>query len=264
MMVWRFLCLLLVFLCQGCYSIRPMQEPMNAIYDNAPETSEDRIALVMLPGARDRPDDFAAQGFIQSIRKRGLPIDVIAVDAHLNYYLEQKILGRLSADIIGPLRAHGYSRIWLLGISIGGLGAIRYSSQHPDNVEGVFLLAPFLGTRGVIAQVRRVGGLDYWRPDMQSPGDDEQMALMWLKDYRADDSSLPVIYLGYGQSDRYAMASQVLAARLPSEHVIAIDGDHDWSTWTELWERMLDKKPFANGKREQRTPTTSSPQRAGN
>ena len=48
------------------------------------------------------------------------------------------------------------------------------------------------------------------------------------------------IYLAHGERDRYARASHLLAAALPSNHVLTDkQGDHDWSTWLKLWRRFL-------------------------
>ncbi|MGB7542969.1 MAG: alpha/beta hydrolase, partial [Burkholderiales bacterium] len=118
---------------------------MHAIYDVAPGLGADRTLLVMLPGATDRPEDFVEQGFIQAVRASGASVDVAAVDAHMDYYIEHSVVERLEADVIAPARAKGYTRTWLMGISLGGMGALAYARGHAKEVEGVILLAPFLG-----------------------------------------------------------------------------------------------------------------------
>jgi len=225
---------------------------MDAIYDMAPETTADRITLIMLPGTGSTPENLVSKGFVREIRERGLPVDVIAADAHQGYYLEQKTVEHLAIDIVGPLKARDCSRIWLMGISIGGLGSIGYVRENSADVEGVILLAPFLGTRGLIAEVVRAGGLQSWQAGEIKPEDEERAALVWLQRYRKEDPRLPVIYLGYGQEDRYAPTSRLLADRLPDEQVIAIKGGHDWPTWITLWKHVLDKDPFAVLKPERR------------
>lgn len=217
---------------------------MDAIHDEAPGNASQRVLLVMLPGARDTPEDLVQHGFIRAVRERGLPVDVVAADAHMDYYIEQKVIERVAADIIEPARARGYSRIWLMGISLGGLGAMAYSRAHPADIEGVILLAPFLGTRGLIAEVVRAGGLNQWQPGEIKADDDERSLLAWLKSYRADAASLPGIYLGYGIDDRFAPASVLLAERLPARRVAALKGGHDWDTWMALWRELLDRGLF--------------------
>jgi pimeloyl-ACP methyl ester carboxylesterase len=220
---------------------------MDAVHDIAPGGGADRIMLVMLPGARDCPQDFAEQGFIHAIRKRRLRVDVVAVDAHLGYYLQRSVIDRLTTDIIAPARAKGYSRIWLMGISLGGLGSLIYAREHAAGIEGVILLAPFLGARGTIAEVARAGGLSQWQPGEITPDDDERRILAWLKSYQANDPTLPKIYLGYGTRDRFAPASIMLSERLPGRRVATVEGGHDWPTWVDLWNKLLEQDLFLPG-----------------
>jgi pimeloyl-ACP methyl ester carboxylesterase len=231
---------------------------MDAIYDRAPQDSASRIMLVMLPGVRDRPQDLVRHGFIQALRERGLPVDVVAADLHMDYYLEHNIIERLSADIFVPARAAKYQRIWLMGISLGGMGSMIYARAHPADIEGVILLAPYLGARGTIAEVVREGGLNHWPPGRIEPGDDERLFLAWLKTYQADNPALPKIYLGYGIDDRFAAASALLAERLPAERVATAQGGHDWATWLHLWKHMLDQGVFSIDGKESRTPAAIS------
>jgi pimeloyl-ACP methyl ester carboxylesterase len=219
---------------------------MYAIHDAAPVTGADRVALVMLPGARDRAQDLVEQGFVRALRQRDLAVDAVAVDIHFDHYLEHSVGAQLEQDIIAPLRESGLSRIWLMGISLGGTGALSYVREHSGAIEGVILLAPFLGTRGLIAEIARAGGLQHWQPGAIAPEDEERRLLAWLRQYRAGDPVLPRICLGYGTEDRYAPASVLLAQQLPEEQVMTIPGGHDWPTWLKLWERWLDGKALAS------------------
>lgn len=217
---------------------------MRTIHDVAPGQDADRILLVMLPAAKARPEDLLEQGFVAAVRERGLPLDVAVVDAHADYYLEGGIGERLAVDVVSPLRAKGYRRIWLMGMSLGGMGCIAYAHRHAAEVEGVILLAPFLGARGLIAQILRAGGLARWQPGAPEPHDEELRLLLWLKHYRADNPRLPAIHLGFGRDDRYAPASKMLAQQLPAERVLSVPGRHDWQTWIRLWRDLLAKNLF--------------------
>lgn len=220
---------------------------MEAIHDLAPGRSADRVLLVMLPGVKDRPQDLVEQGFVRALRDRALPVDAVVVDAHMDHYLERDVVERLASDIIAPARARGYARIWLTGISLGGMGALAYVREFPAHVDGVILLAPFLGTRGLIAEVARAGGLQHWQPGTIAPEDDERRLVAWLKECRVGHPNLPRIYLGYGTDDRYAPASKMLAQRLPARQVVTVQGGHDWPTWSKLWERLLDSGVLSSG-----------------
>lgn len=219
---------------------------MNATYDAAPQPCAHRILLVMLPGAGDRPQDLVEYGFVQALRERGLPVDVVAVDAHVGYYLDRSLSARLMRDIVAPARASKYQRLWFMGISLGGMGSLIYAREPAAEVEGVVLLAPFLGARGTIAEIAGGGGLSRWQPGAIKPDDDERSLLAWLKGYQADDPAVPKIYLGYGSADRYAPASALLAERLPAARVATTDGGHDWATWIRLWRHLLDQDLFSS------------------
>jgi pimeloyl-ACP methyl ester carboxylesterase len=229
---------------------------MDAIYDRAPQHGANRIMLVMLPGANTRPQDLVQYGFVRALRERNLPIDVVAIEAHLGYYLERSLSRHLTRDIIAPARAKNYQRIWLMGISLGGMGALNYTREHLAEIEGVILLAPFLGTRGIIAEVVRAGGLARWQPRTIKADDDERRLLAWIKTYPPVADALPKIYLGYGKDDRFAAASKMLAERLPAARVVAIPGGHEWATWISLWQHLLDQDAFSKDKKTARTRVT--------
>jgi pimeloyl-ACP methyl ester carboxylesterase len=222
---------------------------VDAIHNPAPVPTADRIALVMLPGAGDRAQDLVEQGFVRALRQRGLAVDAVVADAQFVHYLERRVVTELERDIIAPLLTRGLARIWLMGISLGGTGALSYARAHAGSIEGVILLAPFLGTRGLIAEITQAGGLLRWQPGTIAPEDDERRLLAWLRQYRAGDPALPRICLGYGTEDRYAPASLLLAQQLPERQVMAIPGGHDWLTWLNLWECWLDSDVFASSRK---------------
>ena len=184
---------------------------MRVIFDRAPQPGA--ALLVMLPAAKARPEDFIEHGFIAELRSRALPVDVAAVDAHADLYLEDNLVDRLETEVIQPLRAEGHRQIGLLGISLGGMGSIAYACRHGAAVSKLILLAPFLGVRGANGEPELLGALS--------------------------DEALPEIFLGYGTRDRYARTSELLAQRLPAARVSTVAGGHDWPTWLKLWKIML-------------------------
>src|SRR5262245_15611963 len=145
----------------GCARLRPTPVPLRTVSHSGmgrPDT-----LLVCLPGRRDRPEDFDRFGFAAAAARAGARVDLIAADAHLGYYYKRIIVERLHEDAIAPARPR-YRRIWLVGVSIGGTGALLYAARHPENVDGIVLLAPFLGEEKVIDEVAAAGGLRNWRP----------------------------------------------------------------------------------------------------
>jgi len=213
---------------------------MDTIDDVLPGAPGKRVLLVMLPGAYDGPRDFVTHGFVDALRERALPVDVIAVDSHAGYFTGQTIIERLHQDVILPARARGYRAIWFAGISLGGYGSLLYAGEHAGEVDGIIALAPFLGSRGIIAEIDRAGGLAQWAPGDFPTDDYERKLLVWLKHYRGAAAALPPIYLGYGADDRFAAAHRMLAASLPPGQVWIAPGGHDWATWKALWVAMLD------------------------
>ena len=118
------------------------------------------------------------------------------------------------------------------------------ATQRSSEIEGIFLLAPFLGTRGMIAEVVAAGGLNLWHAGEIGNRDHERALLVQIRHALLAADKPPVIFLGFGTEDRYCGASRVLAELLPPERVVVSSGGHDWETWKRLWGIILDKQPF--------------------
>lgn len=187
-----------------------MQLLTDHIFDAAPGAAGERILLLMLPGAKNTPQQLVDNGFIRALRERELPVDVLALHAHVDLYLDRGDIERVLHGTLDEVRAQGYRRIWLLGISLGGSGAMICATQRPTEIERVFLLAPFLGTRGIIAEVGAAGGLQLWCAGEIAPRDHERALLDKIKQAPIQGDDFPAIYLGYGQEDRYAAASNFI------------------------------------------------------
>jgi pimeloyl-ACP methyl ester carboxylesterase len=222
-----------------------MHHSENSVYDIAQGNVDERILLVMLPGAKNTPQQLVEHGFVSALREREQPVDVLALDAHADSYLNRTEIERQLHATLDAARAYGYRRIWLLGISLGGTGAMICATQRPSEIEAVFLLAPFLGTRGIIAEVIASGGLHHWRAGTIGNRDHERKLLAHIRHNALSAKNLPVIYLGFGSEDRYCGASKVLAELLPPDRVFITPGGHDWETWKSLWRTILDKRSSA-------------------
>jgi pimeloyl-ACP methyl ester carboxylesterase len=194
--------------------------------------------MVWLPGAYHSSGDFVAAGFADAVRVRRKPLDLIFVDLELEHVGDRSLLQRLRSDIILPARAAGVS-IWLGGISLGGLFALDYAASHPDELDGLCLLAPYLGSRILTGEIARAPGLEAWQPGELAETDEERRIWRHIKNRRADARPL---YLGFGRDDRFSDSHQLLAAALAPESVDVIAGRHEWSTWFKLWENFLDSR----------------------
>lgn len=206
-----------------------------------------RTLLVMLPGRLSSADRFRTEGFVDQVRSAGFDLDVIAVEAHVGYYYNQTIVERIRQDIIVPARARGYRNIWMLGISLGGMGAIWYDRTHPGDLDGLVLLAPYLGEKPIVDEVETAGGLRRWRReevDMEGfPEDIWGMA----KGYVDRQATVGRLFLGYGLQDSLARSNSLLARELPGDQVVTLAGAHDWTTWRLLLARFLENRLLQRG-----------------
>jgi pimeloyl-ACP methyl ester carboxylesterase len=192
-------------------------------------------------------EDYELNGFLIAARERRTAVDLVLVDAHYGYYANRTILDRLREDVIDPATRRGYDEIWLVGISLGGLGALLYASRNPGHITGLVLLAPFLGPPDVIGEIARAGGLKAWNPEggaeLVGNQDYQRPLWRWLKEQAVSQSGMaaspPVIHLAYGEQDRFAPGHQLLAEVLPAGRVLSVSGGHDWTTWTRLWQALL-------------------------
>jgi len=205
----------------------------------------ERVLLVLLPPAFGSARDFFEHGFVSAIRSRGLPVDVIAASARADHYLDQTVVARLHAGVIAPARAKGYRRLWLAGISIGGFGGLLTLQAHAADIEGLLLLAPYLGSRPAVNEVIRAGGFAQWQPQPAALTDHERKLLVWLQGVLAEPATSPPIYVAYGEQDRFASSIEVLTSALPAHRVVRQPGEHDWPTWISLWHALLERDPIA-------------------
>jgi len=198
---------------------------------------------LLLPGRGDRPGDFEAHRFIEDARNAGVTADIVSADAHLTYYHRRHVVTRLWEDVVAPARARGVSRIVILGISLGGLGALLLARAHPEAAQMVILLAPYLGPDELLEEIERAGGLSRW----EGGGGDAVRNVwefrglwVWLRGQTSQpEGARPPIVLAYGENDRYGQGHRVLAQALPPSDVLTAPGGHDWPTWRGLWGRLL-------------------------
>ncbi len=204
--------------------------------------------VVFLPGAYSDPKEFEEEGFVQALRERNIAADALLVDARLGYYTQRTIIERLEADVFAPAKARGYRAIWLVGISVGGLGAIIHEDQAPGQVAGIVAIAPYLGERAQSLDIANAGGLAEWNKPLgpQTRVSDDERLWTWLKGYAdpAVTPGRPPLYLGYGREDRFAFSHRLLAAVLPPPRVFTTEGGHEWPAWRRLWLQMLDVLPL--------------------
>lgn len=223
------LLLLLGSFVSGCNAVQRYLETPLETFEYRPDGKRSDTLIVFLPGIFDPAETFARHGIMQAVRDAGIDADMVAVDANVRYYGQGRIVERLRRDVVGPAVRRGYGRIVLVGTSLGGLGALLYARAHPTEIDSVLLIAPLLpdesaGRRDAGVVLERRNRSDLWA---------------WLESRRKTVDPSPKLFLSYGDEDKFAAINGRLAALLPPERVDRAPGEHDWSTWTDLWQRAL-------------------------
>jgi pimeloyl-ACP methyl ester carboxylesterase len=248
-----FACLFAAFLglC-GCThwpraTVVPIPTTRSAAYGARSDT-----LVVFLPGRGDAMEDFSRRGLSDEMQRVGVRADWVAVDAHLGYYRARSIVERLKVDVIIPARAQGYRRIVVVGVSLGGLGGLLCERNIPGLIDGLVLLAPYLGDdEKLFASIAAAGGASTWAAgrEQREPTDAELAEQLWIF-IRRNHARLPATWLAYGAGDRLAGGHRLFAPLLPTERVRVIEGGHDWETWRTLWRELcVNSDLFASEKR---------------
>lgn len=228
----------------GCLFFRTAEVPMPIVRHPAPAGDATGL-VVLLPGLGDGPSHYERYGFVDRIHELRPDFDVIAADAHFGYYRDRTFLERLHEDVIGPI-AGDYEQVWLVGISMGGFGAPVYTMAHPEHVDGLILLAPFMGSYDVIDEVVAAGGLWRWQPpEPDADGDDAEQKFYelwrWYQRYATAPDDMPTLYIGRGFDDSLNWPNSLVARHLPPLQNRVIPGGHKWWTWKPLFDELAER-----------------------
>jgi pimeloyl-ACP methyl ester carboxylesterase len=207
---------------------------MRSIFCAAAAGTRAPTQMIWLPGAYHSAQDFLDQGFARAAAQRRVPLDLLFVDLQMQHLHDRDVLLRLRSEILLPACESG-AAVWLAGISLGGLVALDYASSHVHELQGLCLLAPYLGNRMLLSEIA-TSGLAGWNPGELAESDAEHRIWRYIK-ARVDSTKL---FLGYGKDDRFSAAHEMLAAALPADWVEVVSGGHEWRTWLNLWEKFLD------------------------
>jgi pimeloyl-ACP methyl ester carboxylesterase len=197
-----------------------------------PGRKVDRLLIVV----HDEWQSFEKNGFIDELAERAIELDVISVGSKRPDFAE-----RFHDDLILPKRREGYRKIWVAGISRGGLGAISFARRYANEPDGLILIAPYLGPDPLVDEINAQGGLDRWRP--KPPVDELEAAWQWLQGYGLE-APRPPIQLLSGEQDRSSVQITTVEEVLPEGSVHRLPGGHDWKTWRRLWADLVERDPF--------------------
>ena len=211
---------------------------MRTIIETAREGGGGAPALLMalLTGTYSEPEDFVREGFPEALRAQGIDAEIVMAEVRAAWVADGSIVSRLDEHVVGPGRSRGRSRIWLAGISLGGLAALGYAARHEASLEGVALISPYPATREVLREVDAAGGLSRWQPEIPAEGDIEREAWRWLA---TRGPSAPDVVCYFASGDRFAEGQRRMADTLEPGCARELPGGHDWKAWRALWDAFL-------------------------
>ena len=230
---------------------------MKQIRHPAPEGSQNpqgplpaaRRLVILLPGAFSRAEDFETEGFIAALAEFAPGVDALAVDALPAYFSDPAVRAELAA-VVNVERRAGYQEITLAGISLGGLGALLHDMEHGARapVDRLIALAPYVGTREALAEVRAAGGLAAWRPGPACAGWERSLLLgLQARAAAVRSAHATPLVMAWGETDRFAPAIRTVAEAVPAGQRLVLPGGHDWPTWRRLWRELLSQACLSPG-----------------
>jgi hypothetical protein len=245
----------------GCYPKGDPAKPIPTTFIPAPQPA--RRLVVVLPGRGDGLEGLQRAGIAQAIQAQWPDADVELSGLAIGYYLQGNAIRRLHDEIVMPARKRGYREIWLLGASLGGLGALMYDGQWPGTVDGLVLLAPYLGEKPLLEEIAAAGGIAQWNPGPRPQtidGDNFQREL-WrhLQGWSRDPSAARNVWLAYGDQDYLRDTMPSLVPLLPPRHVLVREGRHAWSVWTPAARDILARIDAERGLSVRRDAATAAP-----
>ncbi|HEY7886082.1 MAG TPA: hypothetical protein VIC08_14150 [Cellvibrionaceae bacterium] len=228
-----------LLLTSGCYHLQAAKAPMPALsyyHADAYQPGVDsgqraKDLLVYLPGMGDYMERFEGKDLQQPLFEAGLPIDIKVADAHFAYYRARTFNERLHQDIIAPAREEGYQRIYLVGISLGGFGALLHWRETGD-IDAVLLLTPYLGEPEYYAHL-----VD--KNQQATALDEDKNIWPWLEELPPE--AMQHWYVGRARDDKFFTPNSLLSDRLPPANTVTVDGGHDWNAWLAMWPQLLAK-----------------------
>jgi pimeloyl-ACP methyl ester carboxylesterase len=222
----------------GCATIGNRNAPLPQSFWPAPARNASVSPLVVvLPGRFDAIEDMQSAGMVEAVQSAWPEADVLLAGAALAYYTDGGLPARLREQVVEPARARGVTELWMVGASMGGMGALLYDRAYPGDLEGIVLLAPYLGERQLLTEISDAGGVLAWQPGPVRELDaSTYQHELWrhLSSWRDDPDAAARVWVGYGDRDRLRAAVPVLAPLLPQAQVLERPGPHAWTVWVPL------------------------------
>lgn len=234
---YMILCVSAIFIF-ACTTDSTINKSLKLVWDKAGKPSDKLI--VFLPGIFDTAESFKKEQFFKLAREAGITADMVAAGTNVRHLINNNLVERLNTDIFSLAKNQGYQKIWLVGISLGGLSSLLYYKEKFDGLCGVALFAPYLANNALYKRIIKSGGIKAWKSEPSNDAEtmSQQSLWQWLKQQQ-DKNNLEYIYLGYGKQDRFVGASKLLTELLNKNNVVSLEGKHNWETWRKIWQRQL-------------------------
>src|SRR5260221_6326608 len=144
-------------------------------------TRDDRTQLLiaLLSGTYSEPEDFVREGFPDAVSDNGIDAEVLMAPVRAAWFADGSIVRRIRDSVVRPAQRRGRSRIWLCGISLGGLAALSYAARHEADIEGIVLISPYPATRDVLREMDAAGGVGRGEARIPPAGDLHRQAGPW-------------------------------------------------------------------------------------
>lgn len=217
----------------GCFTLGDSKVPIGTVSVPALRPAAERTLVIVLPGLGDDAQDMRDHGLAEVIRESWPEADVLLTSATFAYYRDGKLVPRLHDEIVGPSRSKGYARVWLAGASLGGMGVLLYEREHPGELTGLVLFAPFLGNGELLNEIRAAGGPRSWDPGplpAEMNGDNYQRQV-WKMVKGWTPELARRAWLACGTSDHLIEDARLLAPQLAGSHYLELPGGHTWALW---------------------------------
>ncbi len=226
-----------------CALLIDVKKPVDLLWDKTGKKTDKLI--IFFPGLYDTAEKFKDENFFSIARNAGITADMVSANVNFYHLAKEMMIERIEKDVFVHAKNSGYKNIWLVGVSLGGLNSLLFNIKHEKDICGVVTLAPYVANTSLIENLRNAKEVKNWMPD----SDENKLALekrlqflwVWLKE-KSSKNKLNNLYLGYGKQDRYIDAIKLFENILDKNHVVLVEGRHNWATGQKVWEKQLSSR----------------------
>ncbi|MEO7199901.1 MAG: alpha/beta hydrolase [Dokdonella sp.] len=239
---YRLLLFASVLLLGACAVGGDITRPVPSSFIAAPQPAQRLV--VVLPGRGDSLQGLNDTGVARVIQQHWPDADVILTGLSMPFYRQGQAVERLRTEVIEPARRANHQQVWLVGISLGGMGALLYDRQYPDQIDGLILLSPYLGQKGIHQEIRNSGGLLNWQAGPpQVIGADTVDRELWryLQGWATRPQRTRSVWLAFGADEPFRESAELISPLLPADHVLMLPGRHNWKLWLPAMSGVLER-----------------------